>query len=853
MKRYFFLLSVFASLFISCEKENTPPEQAELKPIGESVVLFDHGLIFSSDAGNKEITFSTNKSWTATILKSGEEEWCKLSILSGSAGEVKLVVSVLENTSYEDREKNIIIQVENVVKTITVKQKNKDALIISNDKFDVDQLGGIINVELKSNVDYSVIIPDDFKNWILQSSTRSLTIDVLNFEIARNDGTQNRSGKIIIKSTSLSDTVFIDQRGGKFLEIPNEIFTLSSTKDTIEVEVISNLEFEVLMPTSETWIKHLTTKKENSKSTIYYEIDTNNTYTSRKAEIIYYEKDGDLAKKITIIQAQKEAIIVSKSSYDVNSNGGELEITLLSNIDFEVIIPSDATWLSLKEIKTTTTTDGLSTKKIYLTILGYTGDNSRYVVISLSNSSKNISESITINQSGTKDVYWGDLTLSTLQEFQNFENSGFKKIVGNLYIKANSAITGLGIMGTSLTEVTGDIYINGNYLTDLLGLSSLTKVGSLTIDRFKGSTLNGLNNLVEIQYNLELLNECRPLNSFMGLNKLQKIGGSLNLIGNTYDFHELRSFNGLENLEYIGNDLSLRADFIFLESFQGLNKLREIGGNFKLFKQDQTSFRSFDSLTDFNGLNSLETVGGRFDIYGSFDNLVSFEGLERLTYVGGSFFGKGGANGDYSSYNSLVSFKGLENLKVVGGGISLNPDVSSFNSLISFEGLGNIEILDYFHLGGNSQSFQSLLSFNGFNGLKEIKQNFSIGALSNSNIKSLDGFNNLSKIGGYLNLSVLPFLVTLRGLENLKTVNQYIDINNCDRLSDISDLIFLSSVGNNTTSSYYNRFNITNCPRLFDFCALSNMAQNFTGSFTLTGNGFNPTLDQIKKGECKSQ
>lgn len=758
----------------------------------------------------------------------------------------------MENTSYEDREKNIIIQVENVVKTITVKQKNKDALIISNDKFDVDQLGGIIDVELKSNVDYSVIIPDDFKNWILQSSTRSLTIDVLNFEIARNDGIQNRSGKIIIKSTSLSDTVFIDQRGGKYLEVPNEIFTLSSTKDTIEVEVISNLEFEVLMPTSETWIKHLTTKKENSKSTIYYEIDTNNTYTSRKAEIIYYEKDGDLAKKITIIQAQKEAIIVSKSSYDVNSNGGELEITLLSNIDFEVIIPSDATWLSLKEIKTTTTTDGLSTKKIYLTILGYTGDNSRYVIISLSNSSKNISESITINQSGTKDVYWGDLTLSTLQEFQNFENSGFKKIVGNLYIKANSAITGLGIMGTSLTEVTGELYINGDFLTDLIGFTSLTKVGYFTLNKYKGSSLNGLQSLETVENDFQLLNECRPLNSFKGVSKLRSIGGSFKLIGDIYDFHELFTFEGLNSLESIGKDFILSSEFYHFRSFEGLNNLKSIGGEFRLNHAQNTSFYSFDALINFDGLNSLEYIGGNFTLDGSFDNLETFEGLEKLAFIGGKLINNY-VIGDYSMFNKLKSFSALSTLRQLGGiHIATSKSTSGFNSLETFNGLDNIQIIDNFLIVTTNKSFVNLKSFKGINNITEVRKEFRLSGLENNFINTFEDFNKITMITGF-NLSNLPTFTSLKGFENLRTVNDYFIIMNCERLFNIDALTSLLKVENINTSSIYRGFQILNCPRLFDFCALSNMAQNFTGSFTLTGNGFNPTLDQIKNGNCKSQ
>lgn len=850
MRKYFFLLNLFVLFFISCDKDNTPPEPAEINPIGESVALFDQGLVFSSDAGQKEITFSSNRPWTISIIQSGDEEWCNLNILSGSAGETKLIVSVLENTNYDDRMKSIIIQAENVVKTISVKQKNKNALIISNNKFEVDQLGCAINVELKSNVDYSIIIPEEFKSWISQPITKSLTLDILNFNIARNDGNENRNGKILVKSTSLCDTVYINQKGGKFLEVTNDTFSLSNKKDTINVDIISNIEFEALIPTSATWIKPLAIKKDNSKSTISYEIDSNNTYISRNADIIYYEKDGDLVKKITIIQAQKEGIIVPVKNYDINGNGGEVAVSLSSNIDFEVIVPKEATWLSLKEIKTTESTGGLLLKKIFFTVSNHKGDNSRSVVIKLSNSSKNISESITINQSGTKDVYWGNLSLLTLQEFQDFKNSGYKKIVGNLFIKANSEITSLGIMGTSLTEVTGEIYINGEFLTDLSGFSSLKKVGYLTLNKYRGTTLYGLQNLETIENDFQLLNECRPLKSFNGMGKLKSIGGSLKLIGDIYNFHELSNFEGLNSLETIGKDFVLNAEFSYLMSFKGLNNLRSIGGEFSLRHANRTSYYSFDSLINFDGLNSLEYIGGSFKLNGSFDNIETFKGLEKLEYIGGNFENLS-YSGDYSIFNKLKSFNALSNIKHLGGILFYTSNVTSgFNTLKTFEGFENILIIDNISIFANNKSFTNLESFRGLNNITEVRNEFIFVGFQNNYIDTFEGFNKITKIGGGFSISELPAFTSLKGFENLKFVNGYLKIRNCERLNNIDALTFLYK-DENTDQNL--SFEIMNCPRLFDFCPLKNLVQNLTGRYNVTGNGFNPTLEQIKNGECNPQ
>ena len=52
--------------------------------------------------------------------------------------------------------------------TIHVYQAQKDELILTQDTYNVSSEGEIIHVELRSNVDNDIIIPEDVLEWIQQ-------------------------------------------------------------------------------------------------------------------------------------------------------------------------------------------------------------------------------------------------------------------------------------------------------------------------------------------------------------------------------------------------------------------------------------------------------------------------------------------------------------------------------------------------------------------------------------------------------------------------------------------------------------------------------------------------------------
>lgn len=71
---------------------------------------------------------------------------------------------------------------------MTVTQKQKDAIILTKDKFDIPQEGRDITIEVKSNINYQVTVPDKCQSWIKQAITsKALTTKNFNFTISANE------------------------------------------------------------------------------------------------------------------------------------------------------------------------------------------------------------------------------------------------------------------------------------------------------------------------------------------------------------------------------------------------------------------------------------------------------------------------------------------------------------------------------------------------------------------------------------------------------------------------------------------------------------------------------------------
>ena len=184
MKAHYYLwLALFAFILVaSCQKA------PELSISGPTTVEI------SADGNSASITFTTNRDWT--VISSAT--WMTITPSSGTASNspITIYVSCRANDTFEDRSGTITIKAEDLTQTITVKQTENLGVILPKQVYEVPPTESTIDIDLKSNIKYTVSISSD---WIKQIGTKGLIPYVLTIGIDENKSVDAREGNIIIK------------------------------------------------------------------------------------------------------------------------------------------------------------------------------------------------------------------------------------------------------------------------------------------------------------------------------------------------------------------------------------------------------------------------------------------------------------------------------------------------------------------------------------------------------------------------------------------------------------------------------------------------------------------------------
>ncbi len=148
-------------------------------------------LSFNKDGGSQNITFLTNKDWTAASSAS----WATVTG-SGSSSATSISVMVEANTEYDDRTATITIKADNLTKTVTIRQSTNLGLIVSKKDFDLTNEAQNIEVEVLANVVYEVTSE---ANWIQYVETKGLKTSKILLKVSKNEGNVQRVGTVKVK------------------------------------------------------------------------------------------------------------------------------------------------------------------------------------------------------------------------------------------------------------------------------------------------------------------------------------------------------------------------------------------------------------------------------------------------------------------------------------------------------------------------------------------------------------------------------------------------------------------------------------------------------------------------------
>ncbi len=292
MKRYilflFLVLSIFC--FSSCQKNPTLS------------IKGDSSIKFTEEGGTSVLSFSCNRDW----FISSSCSWCSISPSSGESSEDGTIITITcePNLTYDDRSCELTINCQGITKSVIIEQDAAKGLYLSQSLFEIPNSPQTFDVTVLSNVEYTVTIDPDCEKWITRVISKSLTSDILTFNVFENQGYEERVGHIIIAQNngSLKEVITVrqEQKDGLFLN--TQEYVVTEVAQSLMIEVSSNVDYEIL-PDVE-WIKSIETKALNS-TTAVLSIEANESTFSRFGKVYFKEACGSLCQVVSITQQAK--------------------------------------------------------------------------------------------------------------------------------------------------------------------------------------------------------------------------------------------------------------------------------------------------------------------------------------------------------------------------------------------------------------------------------------------------------------------------------------------------------------------------------------------------------------------
>ena len=403
MKQNLFVLPVLGLLLMLCQGCSEDKEENPPAPESPSITVESEEDIpvFDTAGGTLALTFTTTSDWTASV-DGAASGWLSVSPASGEAGTHTLSLVTTANDSYDERNASVTITSGSVKKTLTVTQKQKDALLLTSNKVELEAEGGDFSIELQANVEVTYEIESGAQTWLTPvARSRGLTSSFLAFHAEANEEAEARQAVIkLAGGNGLTEEVTVYQIGtGPALVLSQSEYIVSSAGETIQVELRSNTAYEIEMPGVD-WLRE-NSSRSLSTYTHYFIVDPNETYDARSAVIRFIDRENGIEQTVTVTQMQRDAIVVAQNVYQIGVEGGALDFAVQANVDFTV--STNADWITQVEAR------GLTERMLCFEVTPNEGEEMREAAITLESGSA--TQIIKVQQFGKTEEPFIELSL----------------------------------------------------------------------------------------------------------------------------------------------------------------------------------------------------------------------------------------------------------------------------------------------------------------------------------------------------------------------------------------------------------------------------------------------------------
>lgn len=332
--RYILFVAAVAFVAVGCRK----PVEVSFDAVVQEV---------EAQGGSLEIALKSNGEW----IVSTTAEWITVSPTSGS-GNATLTLTASANASVEVRTAEVVATTKDNSATLALTQRAAQYyLTVTPKEFSCGSSGGEFTVEVSSNIDWTVSLP----NWITSSVTEgsnnaSITLTVSPIE---DNFAELREAEIVfgnptgsMGNLTVSDKVHVVQTPDLVLDIdllPKNL-DFVCTGETKSIIVITEDGWTASF--EEAWIS-LSQSEGQGETEVSVTIGENPIYFERQATVLFTTNAGLTAMLYIHQEASSDPhfLEVSPLSFRFGNTGGEQAITIGCDTDWN--INYDADWLSV--------------------------------------------------------------------------------------------------------------------------------------------------------------------------------------------------------------------------------------------------------------------------------------------------------------------------------------------------------------------------------------------------------------------------------------------------------------------------------------------------------------------------
>lgn len=364
---------------------------------------------------------------------------------------------------------------------------HEDYLNVYYDDIAFPSDGGENSFRIESNTDWTITNDAD---WLTIEPVKGNDYATIAMTASASDLYDDRNTVITVKAENLTKSFTVTQKCVGALLVTKNKFDIPQEGGEFTIELQSNMSYEIQIdPDSQSWITEIPQSKALTAYTHTFSVEANPNTTKRDGNVEIIGSNGK-TETVSIYQAEKGEIVLSKSEETVSAIGGEVRVQLRSNVDYEVIVPEDIDWVERLQSD--------KADELVFNVKPNDRTENREAEITVKDKNSDLSQIFTIKQDNLKTIHVATKgTLSDVLKENGIENAEYLKITGELNDVDFLTLNEMGknnLMYLDISEVNITVIpnnaMNGTNLSYIILPKNLIEIGA---GAFYGTNIKEIN------------------------------------------------------------------------------------------------------------------------------------------------------------------------------------------------------------------------------------------------------------------------------------------------------------------------------------------------------------------------